>query len=457
MNASKIGSILIAAVSLLAGASLSAVSFKSSNFSIEGSVGDSIAGPQSSTSYKMVSSGGQSLGGTSASKSYKLGLGYIPELESSIQLSVQQAGLSGYWPLDSAVADGVAFDTSIYSNNGRYSNPANSQTGKVGKAWATSGGTSQVTIPNNPQVPTGSSMAVSTWVNFSQLQQSGLVVKWDSMAATAGSWAFTTTEDGSNIRLYMKAAGSDAATNYVSSTNAGLSAGNWHHLAAVYDGSLANENRIKLYKDGVILSSITTGVIPATITESTHDIALGTSPGLSRSLAGAMDEVKLYQVPVSSTDIRAEYDAGEVGSRAGASFGTVVPGISETKDLNTMVQTDASAYQLAISQSRDLTANTKTIDPISGSVSSPVTWSEGFTKGLGFSVLGASANAPDSRWQSGGAYAALPLTATDFYSRSGLTGGQKDTIDIRLRLDTPSSQPDGQYSNTMTITGTMLP
>lgn len=91
----------------------------------------------------------------------------------------------------------------------------------------------------------------------------------------------------------------------------------------------------------------------------------------------------------------------------------------------------------------------------SGTIASPAAWNEGTTKGLGFSL--SSAPSLDGKWNSGSSYAAFPGTATTFYSRSGSLVNQVDTIGMRARVDAPLSQKAGDYTNTITITGTTLP
>src|SRR6478672_4606995 len=80
---------------------------------------------------------------------------------------------------------------------------------------------------------------------------------------------------------------------------------------------------------------------------------------------------------------------------------------------------------------------------LSGSIASPVSWSEGSTKGLGFTLYGTNATALPGTWASGSAYAALPSTSTSFYTRSNYTGGSKDILNMRLRLDTATAQNSG--------------
>lgn len=101
-------------------------------------------------------------------------------------------------------------------------------------------------------------------------------------------------------------------------------------------------------------------------------------------------------------------------------------------------------------------ANVSTIAAVpSGTIATPAAWSEGTTKGLGFSVI--SAPGLDGKWGAGANYAALPGSSTSFYTRSGSLTNQIDTVALRARVDVPTLQAAGEYKNTITIVGTTIP
>lgn len=139
-------------------------------------------------------------------------------------------------------------------------------------------------------------------------------------------------------------------------------------------------------------------------------------------------------------------------------IGTVVPGASNTATLTSNIFTDAPSYGLSISQNANLTSGANSIPAISpGDITTPVLWSEGTTKGLGFTLT--SGPSIPAKWGTVGAYkyAAIPGLDTTFYTRSGYSGGVQDTVVIQPRLDVAPSQVSGAYSNTVTITATLIP
>ncbi len=442
--------------------SAQAATFNSTNYSINGTVGGSAAGRQTSTNYALTSQAGESIAGNSASKSYKLGLGYLPTLDNSLQVVVQPNGLAAHWPLDDVTANGgPMLDESQNQNNGTYATSSVSMAGKVGTAWSDLNGSQYATAPDSASLPAGSAMTLSAWIYTSTLSgQGGIATKWDYAVSsgTLGEWALQLAPAAGELRMFVSAGSGDGGSNYVDTTNAAITTGSWFHVSVVYDGSQSAANRVKFYVNGVQKTTSITGTVPATLyAAGTNPVAIGNFPGLSRFWGGGIDEVKLFDRALTANEVKAEYDAGNAGVPAGLSLGSVTPGTSQTATFDSIVQTSAGGYTLAINQNNNLTNGGNTIPAVSGSIASPVTWSEGSTKGLGFTLYGTNATAIPGTWSSGAAYAAIPGSATSFYTRSNYTGGAKDILNMRLRLDISSPQVAGNYSNQMTITGTMTP
>ena len=457
MKRGIVWAILLSLVGVGGAWSAQAATFNSSNFSINGNLGDSAAGGQASTSYRLTSAAGESIAGDTSSKSYKLGQGYVSTLENSMQVVTQPNGLAGYWPLDNAAVDATAFDESANGNDGTYSAGTVSYTGKVNGSWSESTGLASVSVPHHASLQQTTAMTVSGWIyKSSQLSQNAIVSKWN-FSGSNGSWALQLTPSGSNLRAFIRSGAGDSGDNYVDSTSGTMAASTWYHVAMVYDGAQSAADRVKLYINGVEQSTTVGGTIPTSMYASTTPVVIGDFPGLSRYWSGALDEIKQYSRALTANEIKAEYDAGNYGLPAGLALGAITPGVSQTSAFDSIVQTSAGGYTLAINQNNNLTSGGNTIPAVSGSIASPVTWSEGSTKGLGFTLYGTNATAIPGSWGSGGAYAALPASATSFYTRSNYTGGAKDVLNMRLRLDTQTSQATGNYTNQMTITGTMTP
>lgn len=146
-------------------------------------------------------------------------------------------------------------------------------------------------------------------------------------------------------------------------------------------------------------------------------------------------------------------------SPATISIPALVPNTSQSVDVTASIITDAPGYTLSVSQDGNLTRTSggQTISGVSGSINSPISWSEGMTKGLGFSLVSTNATPLPAKWNAGASFAAFPASDTAFYVRTGLSGGLTDTLNMRVRLDVAESQTEGFYTNIVTWIGAMTP
>lgn len=438
--------VLVGIVAMLNGAFIHANAdrFSSTNYTIDASVGNSFGGSNSSTNYKLVDSGGESVIGNGSGGSYKLGAGYIAQLEKSMQLVVQPSGLAAYYPLDEGTGSSV-WDNSANANNGTGTNNTWT-TGKVGGALAMNGSNRYVNVPDSASLdPT--TITVSAWLNSSDTTTTASAVsKWSDSTQGDGEWILGHGAVAGTFRFLIKLGG----TIYRDESSTGFSTGTFHHVVGTYDGS-----HVHLYVDGAEVGTAlaATGNIPA----SAPNLRIGNRASNNLYYNGIIDEVKIFSRALSASEIKAEYDAGNAGNGAGLSLATITAGSSQTDDFDAVMQTDAPGYTLAVNQNQNLTSGGNSIPAVSGSIASPVTWSEGSTKGLGFTLVSTTATAIPGSWSSGNAYAAFPGSATTFYTRTGYTGGAKDKLTMRLRADVAASQAVGDYSNTVTWTGTVTP
>ena len=85
----------------------------------------------------------------------------------------------------------------------------------------------------------------------------------------------------------------------------------WYHLVFVYDGTLTAADRIKLYVDGV-LEGVTTGTPPSSVPVigSSQTLRIGQDNGASRFAQGNLDEVTIWDVPLTSGEVDELYNSG---------------------------------------------------------------------------------------------------------------------------------------------------
>ncbi len=458
-------SVLLQGISVTAGLvflisfSASAERYTSTNYTVDASVTNSFGGQSSSTSYGLVSSGGESIIGNGSGGSYKLGAGYVAQLEPlapSIQLTVQPSGLKAYYPLDENTGTTTA-DGSTYQHDGMLQSDALWYTpGKIGSAvdMNVSG---SVRIADNADLPSGNAMTVEAWVKEPGWSSSvAIATHWNY--SSSGSWALQTGTNN-NLRVFLATSQTDPGNNYVDTVaNSWNTFGTWRHVVMTYDGTQPQASMVKIYIDGVATASTVTGTLPSTLQNSTGSFSIGSFPGLGRTFNGAIDQVKLFSRALTASEVAAEYNAQNAGIPSGMSLGTVVPNISMTSDSDAIVRTTASGYGLTITQDHNLQSGANSIPAISGTIASPLTWSEGTTKGIGFTLTGSTvAGSIPAKWNSGNSYAAFPTSATSFYTRTGATGVANDVVSMRIRADVGAAQAPGNYTNTITYTATTTP
>jgi hypothetical protein len=179
----------------------------------------------------------------------------------------------------------------------------------------------------------------------------------------------------------------------------------------------------------------------------------------SNYFGGTLDEVKIFSRELTSAEVANEYSAGAAGVVSAQTIPQITAGISQSALTDAIVRTDGPGYSLALNQDHDLlhTDATTTISPVSGSIASPGAWTEGSTTGLGFTITGGSQI--EGKWGTNPNYnyAAIPGSATIFHSRTGYLGGSPESNQLQFRLDVPGSQKSGAYSNTVTVTATIIP
>ncbi len=417
--------------------------YSSTHYVIDASVANNFGGSNSSTSYKLTGSGGESIVGQGSNGSYMLAGGYVAQLQNSIQLSVQPSGLVAYYPLDEPSGSSA----NDYGADGYTASAQSTPTWVTGKLGGALGyvtttqylKTTETAAFNTPYV------TACAWVYKTATSTNpAIVTHTDNLLTTDGMWHLG-YNNGQKPRFVIR---KNAADNLIVAPST-VSLNQWHHICGTYDGS-----NMHLYVDAVdVVSLPLTGALPSV----TQPLTIGArSGGTQVADTQYIDHVKVFNRALSADEITAEYDGSNTGNSAGVSLGAVVPGTSNTVLYDAVIQTDSYGYDLSVNQNQNLTSGADNIAGVSGTIASPATWTEGTTKGLGFTLVSTNATAIPGKWSSGNAYAAFPGTSTTFYTRTGRPS-TRDILTMRLRLDVNPSQPTGTYSNVITTTGTIIP
>jgi hypothetical protein len=441
---------------------VSAERFQSSSYTIDASAMNSFGGRTTATSYRMETSGGAAAIGNGTAGSYKIGGGYIAELQDSISLTVQASGLKAYFPFNEGVGSAL-FDESVNANNGKVSSGDvwAGNDGKIGKGITLTPAQSQyIDVPDSSSLTFTNNLTVSGWIRqTSPGGNKAIAAHWDYTGGSpvSGAWAFQTAPSGTALRVMIAGSQADSGNNYVDTAASSWTTGQWNHVAFVYDGTKTAPDRVKVYINGLEQVTTVSGTIAASLQNAAASFRIGDLQGLNHYFNGDIDELKLSSRALTAAEIDSEYDAGNAGIPTALSFASITPGVSRTVDADVAIQTYAPGYNLAIAQNTNLTNGVQTISALTGggSIASPAAWSEGTTKGLGFSMV--TAPGLPAKWNAGSSYAAVPGFSTTFYSRSGFSGGTKDLLSLRYRVDVPASAVAGDYDNQITYSVTVQP
>ena len=210
-----------------------------------------------------------------------------------------------------------ARDFSVFGNNGTLGKDTGActgiasgcpdwTTGKYGSGVKFEGLTSRISIPENDSLDiiTGvAGLTIEVWVNLDTAPSSTeyIVDKGStSIFSTEHEYTLALTSGGRQIRFAL----SNETTNDFT-TGDSLSAGQWYHIAATYDGST-----MKIYTNGIQNVSYSTKLGLPLKTDS-NNLTIGKPLASSFSpLNGTIDEVRIYNKSLSSSEIQNHFQNG---------------------------------------------------------------------------------------------------------------------------------------------------
>ncbi len=219
-------------------------------------------------------------------------------------------GLVGWW-----TADGNANDIAGTNNGTLMGGATANAPGEVGPAFSFDGTNGFVQVPNAPALqPTN--LTIEAWVQFSSLDSPGLggspagnqyiVFKQNSRSANFEGFDLAKTRTGSNDVFLFLCTSSSAQSSEVHSITT-ISTNVWYHIAGV-----RGSNFLQIYVNGV-LEQQTNITFPQDYGNLPLYFGTTGEPYWDHKLAGNLDEVSLYNRPLSSNEIASIYAAGSSG------------------------------------------------------------------------------------------------------------------------------------------------
>lgn len=207
------------------------------------------------------------------------------------------SGLAGYWPLDS-VNDGVVDDFVGGKDGTPYS--VADVAGQVDRAGSFDG-TSYVAVPGFPDLT--SSVSISAWVRTTDPSKRGQRVFADDESNSSG-YALSIGDGGAGaVRFYSR--GKDDIS--LDTSTGAIQADTWHHVTGVYD---ADAETRRIYVDGTEENTNTTDTGLWGTDPGAASIGGETDSGESQyRFLGRLDDVRVYDRALSSTEVTQLYDS----------------------------------------------------------------------------------------------------------------------------------------------------
>ncbi|MDH4241268.1 MAG: LamG domain-containing protein, partial [Phycisphaerae bacterium] len=197
--------------------------------------------------------------------------------------------LVGWWKLDDATG-ATAQDSSIYGNHGTLisMDPTSDWvTGRIGGALHFDGIDDYVDCGNGASLQiTGTAISLAAWVKYDTGEDySGIAMKTSS-----GDWSdgYGLYADNDAVNFYVVDYGNIATKSFTADDQ-------WHHVAGTYDGS-----NVRVWVDGVEGTPLG---YTGSISNADHSFEIGRGGDNSYNFSGALDDVRLYNVALTDTDI----------------------------------------------------------------------------------------------------------------------------------------------------------
>jgi len=199
--------------------------------------------------------------------------------------------LVGHWKFDEGTSTN-AFDSTTNLFHGVLLGsplPTWTTSGVFSNALTFDGDQNEVRVADAPKLSPDTEITVSAWVKPASTNEGFTVSKW-ATNGLSGSYLLWVTATNAEFNLFLEG---DQVTLLGTNT---LSLGNWHLVTATYDGAA-----MKLYLNGALHNTLTTNGLIDAVSE----------PLLIGGVEGTMDDVRLYNYALASTNVLALYQAGD--------------------------------------------------------------------------------------------------------------------------------------------------
>ncbi len=216
---------------------------------------------------------------------------------------------AGYWRFDEGTGTRAA-DASGNNNNGTFQGGVTWDTGRFGSGVRINGTDGVVVVNNSASLNPTAALSITAWINADTWDGGNrrIVQKGDS------DNQYRLLEENGVLKFDLFGVTNGTLTTALPST------GVWHQVAGTYDGST-----MKIYIDGVVAAQQPASGALATTTNSLYIGSKGTGGTAGNHFQGALDDVRVYPVALSSDYIQylqswVDQDVGTVGKSGSALY-----------------------------------------------------------------------------------------------------------------------------------------
>ncbi len=167
-----------------------------------------------------------------------------------------------------------------------------------------------VSVPDHNSLDLTNALTIEAWIKPEALTTQRLITK--AVNQTMDGYELSLSAAGASadqkffVRFNQQTTGDDNRVNSVTK----YETGKWYHIAATYDGSIIN-----LYVNGVLEASKTSGI---TINQNNNSLRFGSQvTGTAYPFTGSLDEIRIWNVARSASDIRASMTEKLTGNEPG--------------------------------------------------------------------------------------------------------------------------------------------
>ena len=207
------------------------------------------------------------------------------------------AGLVAGWNFNENSGT-TAADATSNANTATLVNGASWSAGKYGSGMRVNGNSQYLSIANSASINlAGNAMAFSAWVNpVAEAGDRVLFGKFYNSTMTSPYYQYgLELRNTSNTPVFEIGTSGGALE---ASMGSGLAAGQWTHLAVVFNGS-----QVQFYTNGTLTSTV---AISASITARSAPMYLGADISPNQFLNGTLDDVRLYNRTLTQAEVQTD-------------------------------------------------------------------------------------------------------------------------------------------------------